>query len=326
MNRILLTNGMRKYLLMAALMLAGTLTAGAQNYVFYNATYGYIINNNGNPGVSTTFTNAAVWVAGNTLGTTGTSLYSYTDNTKYLNGSANNYMSLGGSQSNWQIRNNVLTYRTNRTNYTVIYYDNNLISYNTTDYPSFTPYEVTITPVGATLTGVTIETGESTLAATGEYPYTLTDGSYTNASTNYHFNNADHYYPAQTTTTETPVGTWSVSGTGASYVSVNASTGTITVNSLPTDGIKTITLSCTPSYSGTNGQAVTKEITLMPALPTAITASESSLALCIGSEATATYSFTPAEAYDNVVASSSNTSVATATRATPPTPPCAAPR
>ena len=315
MNRILLTNGMRKYLLMAALMLAGTLTAGAQNYVFYNATYGYIINNNGNPGVSTTFTNAAVWVAGNTLGTTGTSLYSYTDNTKYLNGSANNYMSLGGSQSNWQIRNNVLTYRTNRTNYTVIYYDNNLISYNTTDYPSFTPYEVTITPVGATLTGVTIETGESTLAATGEYPYTLTDGSYTNASTNYHFNNADHYYPAQTTTTETPVGTWSVSGTGASYVSVNASTGTITVNSLPTDGIKTITLSCTPSYSGTNGQAVTKEITLMPALPTAITASESSLALCIGSEATATYSFTPAEAYDNVVASSSNTSVATVSKA-----------
>ena len=35
MNRILLTNGMRKYLLMAAMLLAGTLTAGAQTkYVF----------------------------------------------------------------------------------------------------------------------------------------------------------------------------------------------------------------------------------------------------------------------------------------------------
>ena len=253
---------MRKYLLMAALLLAGTLTAGAQtNYVFYNATYGYIINNNGNPGVSTTFTNAAVWVAGNTLGTTGTSLYSYTDNTKYLNGSANNYMSLGGSQSNWQIRNNVLTYRTNRTNYTVIYYDNNLISYNTTDYPSFTPYEVTITPEAATLTGVSIN-GESTLSTTGAHPYTLTDGSYTNASTNYHFNNADHYYPAQTTTTETPVGTWSVSGTGASYVSVDENDGTITVNSLPTDGDKTITLSCDPMYGTAHGTTVTKTITL----------------------------------------------------------------
>ncbi len=40
MNRILLTNGIRKYLLMAALMLGGTLTAGAQNYVFYNSSVG----------------------------------------------------------------------------------------------------------------------------------------------------------------------------------------------------------------------------------------------------------------------------------------------
>ena len=183
---------------------------------------------------------------------------------------------------------------------------------NTADNRAVT-YVVDRRPAAATLTGVSIN-GDAILSTTGAQSYTLS-GSYTNASTNYYFNSADHYYPARTTTTVTPEGAWSVSGTGASYVSVNASTGTITVNSLPTDGIKTITLSCTPSYSGTDGDEVTKEITLMPALPTAITASESSMALCIGSEATATYSFTPAAAYDNVVASSSNTSVATVSKA-----------
>ena len=182
---------------------------------------------------------------------------------------------------------------------------------NTADNRAVT-YVVDRRPVAAILTGVSIN-GDATLSTTGAQSYTLS-GSYTNASTNYNFNGADHYYPARTTTTVTPEGTWSVSGSGASYVSVNANTGTITVNSLPTDGIKTITLSCTPSYSGTDGDEVTKEISLMPVLPTAITASESSMALCIGSEATATYSFTPAEAYDNVVASSSNTSVATVSK------------
>ena len=256
------TNGIRKYLLMAALMLAGTLTAGAQrNYVFHNATYGYIINNNGNPGVSTTFTTAAIWVANNTLGTTGRSLYSYTDNSKYLNGGNNANLSLGNSQSSWQTRNGYLTYRPGNTNYYVIYYNGNLLSYNYQG-DRFTPYEVTITPLAATLTGVTIATGESTLMATGEYLYTLSDGSYTNASTNYYFNGANHYYPAQTTTTVTPEGTWSVTGTGASYVSVDENTGTITVNSLPTDGDKTITLRCVPTYGGATATAVTKNITL----------------------------------------------------------------
>ncbi len=213
---------------------------------------------------------------------------------------------------------NYYRYRSWGTNYSYSYYinlANNTVARNTTANTASNarPYEVTTNPVAATLTGVSIN-GDATLSTTGAHSYTLSTGSYSNATTNYRFNNADHYYPAQTPTTVTPEGAWSVSGSGASYVSVNASTGTITVNSLPTDGIKTITLSCTPSYSGTDGDEVTKEITLMPVLPTAITASESSMALCIGSEATATYSFTPAEAYDNVVASSSNTSVATVSK------------
>ena len=161
---------------------------------------------------------------------------------------------------------NYYRYRQYYQNYSNSYYinlANNNVARNTTANTTSNarPYEVTTTPVAATLTGVSIN-GESSLSTTGAHPYTLSDGSYTTASTNYRFNNADHYYPAQTTTTETPVGTWSVSGTGASYVSVDENDGTITVNSLPTDGDKTITLSCDPMYGTAHGTTVTKTITL----------------------------------------------------------------
>ncbi len=330
-------------MLMAALMLAGTLTANAADYVlaYVNGNTTYYLARNGTSGVQrvTTFDPATcIWSCENAAGNASTLnnnttygwLYQTVDGTKYylkhggtVGLSTTKNTNTGGNNSSnpqtWRtdgtyIYNWYQTGRWTTTNY-FINLNNGVASGTSAANTDARPYEVTITPVAATLTDVTIATGASTLSATGDYPYTLS-GSYTEARTNYRFNNnADHIYPTTpTTTTVTPEGAWSVSGSGASYVSVNASTGTITVNSLPTDGIKTITLSCTPSYSGTDGDEVTKEITLMPVLPTAITASESSLALCIGSEATATYSFTPAAAYDNVVASSSNTSVATVSK------------
>ncbi len=340
MNRTLLTNGMRKYLLMAAMLLAGTLTAKAADYVlaYVNGNTTYYLARNGTSGVQrvTTFDPATcIWSCENAAGNASTLnnnttygwLYQTVDGTKYylkhggtVGLSTTKNTNTGGNNSSnpqtWRtdgtyIYNWYQTGRWNTYNY-FINLNNGVASGTSAANTDARPYQVTTTPEAATLTGVSIN-GESTLSTTGAQSYTLS-GSYTNASINYYFNSADHYYPARTTTTVTPEGAWSVSGTGASYVSVNANTGTITVNSLPTDGIKTITLRCTPSYSGTDGVEVTKEITLMPALPTAITASESSLALCIGSEATATYSFTPAAVYDNVVASSSNTSVATVSK------------
>ena len=252
----------RRVLLLLALLLAGVSGVKAQvYYVFYNETYGYIINNSGNPDVSTTFNESVVWRANNTLGTTGRNIRSYINDSHYLNGGNNNYLTIGNSQSYWQLRNGYLTYRSGNTNYYVIYTDEyGLLAYNTTSYPRFTPYEVTITNIAATLTAVTLS-GDETLSTTGEYNYSAS-GTYTSATTNYRFNNADHYSPAQTTETVTPTGTWSVTGDGASYVSVDESTGTITVNSVPTDGDKTITLRCVPSYNGTTGTAVTKTITL----------------------------------------------------------------
>ena len=136
----------------------------------------------------------------------------------------------------------------------------NTVTISTSTTNAFIPYSVTTTSVAATLTNVTLS-GDEILSTTGEHDYSAS-GTYTSASTNYHFNNADHFIPARTTETVTPTCTWTVSGTGASYVSVDESTGTITVNSVPTDGDKTITLRCVPSYNGTTGTTATKTITL----------------------------------------------------------------
>ena len=74
---------MRKYLLMAASLLAGTLTAGAQtNYVFYNATYGYLYNDNGTLTSATAlqFDKSSVWTASGNLSTSESrTIQSYTD-------------------------------------------------------------------------------------------------------------------------------------------------------------------------------------------------------------------------------------------------------
>ena len=260
MNRILLTNGMRKYLLMAAMLLAGTLTAGAQTkYVFMYDNHFLANNPSGTISNASSFDpNTCIWTgnSGSTFTNNGWYLRHYqTDGQFTLSNSAD------GSWTNLTINGQTI-YRAQSGNYAAryLYYNNGWTAnrYNSSNVV----YEVATTPVAAILTDVSIN-GDATLSTTGAHPYTLTDGSYTEARTNYRFNNADHIYPATpTTTTVTPVGTWSVSGTGASYVTVDENTGTITVNSLPTDGDKTITLSCDPMYGTAHGATVTKTITL----------------------------------------------------------------
>ena len=80
-NSYHLRRTMRRTLLLLALLAGSGIGAKAQNYyIFYNSNYGYITNNNGNPGVSTTFTKSAIWAASGALGNTSRNIYSYTDN------------------------------------------------------------------------------------------------------------------------------------------------------------------------------------------------------------------------------------------------------
>lgn len=294
-----------RQLMLLAVMLAAAITATAQtNLVFYNITYGYIINNNGNPDVNTTFTADAVWVASTNLATTtntNANIYSYTDNTKYLNGGTNSAITLSNTTFNWQNRNGYLTYRNNRTNYYVIYFNynnNNLYSYNY-EGDRFTPYEVTITSV-ATNTTATIN-GADVLTAIGNSNYTTSGEIYRIGYTNYYFNSTNHYFDANGNSfTETPANanigaaTWSL--TDNAYATVNESTGVVTVSSLPTSDIE-LTLTVTyPVTAGTGTPAApsgvtltaTKTITLQGTIPSAPTITVSGTTVTLSTDAAGT--------------------------------------
>ena len=285
-----------RQLMLLAVMLAAAITATAQtNLVFYNNTHGYIINNNGNPAVNATFTADAVWVASTNLATTtntNANIYSYTDNTKYLNGGTNSAITLSNTTFNWQNRNGYLTYRYNRTNYYVIYYNYNLYSYNY-EGDRFTPYEVTITSV-ATNTTATIN-GADVLTATGNSNYTTSGEIYRIGYTNYYFNSTNHYFDANGNSfTGTPANatigspTWSLSSNGYATVS----NGTVTVNSLPESDIE-LTLTVTYPVTGGNPAVAsgttltaTKTIILQGTNPSAPTISVSGTTVTMATNAT----------------------------------------
>ncbi len=287
-----------RFALFLALLL-GTIGAKADDYVlaYVNGSTTYYLARNGTTGVQrvTDFDpTTCVWsCASNTAGTTAGTLDSNTNGylyqtvggTRYFLNASANALGLGtnaGANNYYRWRTNG-TYVYNRYNNSTSYYINLASGVARSTSSSTTcarPCEVTTSTVAGSLTGVTIS-GDETLTATGTYSYSAS-GTYTNPTTNYYFNNANHYSPAQTTSTVTTSGTWTVSGTGASYVSVNASTGAITVNSLPTDADKTITLQCEPEYNGTTASAVTKTITLKADTrpvgnPTGITATNMSM-------------------------------------------------
>ncbi len=214
------------------------------------------------------------------------------------------------NQRRWYGGDGSSIYYYNGGTYRYIHNSGSTITTSNSATNAFIPYSVTTSSVAASLTNVTLS-GDETLSTTGGHDYSVS-GTYTSATTNYRFNNADHYVPAQTTETVTPTGTWTVSGTGASYVSVDENTGTITVNSLPSDGDKTITLRCVPSYNGTTGTAATKTVTLLrPVPPTAISTTD--LTLNAGATQSLAYTLTPSAAYHNVTATSSNTGIFTVT-------------
>ena len=139
----------RKFILALLLLIIGGADVwGQTNYVFYNATYGFIYNNNGSVGVKTAFDESCIWVASGSLGNTTTSrnIRSYVDDTKYMRGSGSSpYISLGDQQDNWRGSNNCLRYRQSNTNNYYINY-NGSFYVSPSDYSNgFTYYTVSIT-------------------------------------------------------------------------------------------------------------------------------------------------------------------------------------
>lgn len=175
-----------------------------------------------------------------------------------------------------------------------------------------TAYTVTTSSV---INNFTIS-GDATIKTVGTYNYTHTNATYYDT---YRFNDKTYYSTnaSQAATTTVPTNnlpsidegyTWTISSN--SYATVNASTGAITVNSLPTTATE-VTLTCSISRNGVTKTA-TKTITLQQSgnTPTAISASDFSLA--VGTDDDISYTLTgTTPIYDKVEATSGNTGIFT---------------
>ena len=261
--------------LLAFVLFVSYTAQGQQNYIFYNATYGYLINNNGNPGVSNTFTKSAIWVANNTMGGTSRNVHSYTDNTKYFTGSngsnwGNGSFSLGTSNDQWRIVNNYLNRAGNNRGY-VRYNGSGFIVNSSDNGQNFTGLAITInssTPSNPTIS-ISASNGLTNggIQLTGNITGTYTPTYYYASVRNYNNNNTQTYYwteNADATTTQ-PTGitnwadatkTWAVT-TGSTYASVS-SDGLVTITGNPTGNI-VVTLTVTKGgYEGTQTFTLTR--------------------------------------------------------------------
>ena len=262
--------GVRLMLLAAAMMLGGMTAQGQQAYVFYRSN-GYIYKNGNNGSVTTTFTKSCIWIAATgTLNTTGQAIYSYTANTSYMRG-GNGSFTLGNSQSNWQLRDNVLAYRSGGRSYHVYWTGSALSCAQNQSGNGFTPYAITInnsTPANPTIS-ITAASALSNggIQLTGSITGTYTP-SYSYATVrNYNNGNTQTYYWTSTTeaTTTQPASisswgdatkTWTVT-TGGAYASVN-SDGLVTItNPIAGDIVVTLTYS-KGGYTGTQTFTLTR--------------------------------------------------------------------
>ena len=258
----------RNAIMLTALLFAA-LTGRAQTYyVFYTANYGYIYRNGNNPGVTTSFTKDAIWVAGGNL-SSARSLYSYTATSQYLRGGTyGTNVTLGNTQSNWRTRTNVLNYNNSNNGY--VNYNGTTLTCSNGSSNRFTPYNITIN--SSTPSNPTISITSAGLSGGGIQLTGNVTGSYTPAYSyasvhNYQDNNNTTYYWTATTeaTTTQPASitswgdatrTWSVT-TGGTYASVS-SDGLVTITGNPTGNV-VVTLTVTKgNYSGSQTFTLTR--------------------------------------------------------------------
>ena len=282
----------KRLLLILALIVGCLPVMKAQtNYVFYNGTYGYLYNDGGTLKASTSlrFDSSSVWIASGTIGGTSRTIQSYTDN-KYLG----NAGSLTTTSSNWRGSNNYLCYRTGGTNYYLKATSATTFTTNSNQNNGARFYYYTVTISGApdpVLTDFTINSGNATITATGNYTYGHSNANYTPAYTNYYFSNANHYVGSDNNTLNnvnpsavTTGYTWSLSANASGYASMSGNS--LQVTALPEYDI-TITLTSTLTYDGITKTA-TKDITLQGTYPSAPTINVSGTSVTLSTTAAGT--------------------------------------
>ena len=301
---------LRRLTLLVTLLMTFALGARAESYYVFTYTYG---NNTYFLGQETTPTTDFVPNASIYLGTSG-STFRNANNYYIRYNSGLKFDTTTGTDLTIN-NNDYLTYRSGNSTY---YLNMNRPDKSnrawrmSNDDNRATAYPVTTSSV---INNFTIS-GDATIKAVGAYNYTHTNATYYDT---YEFNNKKYYSTnaSQAATTTEPTNnlpavtngyTWTIENN--SYATVNASTGAITVNSLPATATE-VTLTCSVSRNGVTKTA-TKKITLQQSgnTPTAITASDFSLG--VGTDDDISYTLTgTAPIYDKVEATSGNTGIFT---------------
>ena len=294
-----------------AVMLIATVTATAQTQFVFMRNNGnaYYYANNNTWSNSTTFNPSYIWTLesgvpknnNRYLIITRTSTEnSYGYYTYYTYAYSASLSTTSNDDYTFSISNgNVLTtaqpqnsYSGNSTYY--LPYNLGNLATNTQNNNRVIAYQVTTTEVSSS-TAPTIS-GNDVLSSTTTYNYTASGAAYQPTYINYRFNNTDHYFDANgNSITPTPAtigaATWSLSDNA--YATVNESTGTVTVSSLPTSDIE-LTLTVTyPVTAGTGTPAApsgvtltaTKTITLQGTIPSAPTISVSGTTVTMSTDA-----------------------------------------
>ena len=293
-----ITRGLFNYRLLFTLILfTGWFGAKAQNdYVFYNASYGYLYNDNGTLKSSTSlqFDKSSAWIASGALGTTGRTITSYLNTNLYIRTSANNNgtVSLSSNSSYWQMRNNLLCVRGNSTNYYLRTTNGtSFITSNNTN-GAYYPYSVSIYDGVESLSDFTINSGTEIIDQTGDYNYGHSNTHYSPAFTDYFFNNNHHYIGSSGNTitsvsTDVTTGyTWSLSSNAIGIATHSAST--VSVTAIPTNDL-TITLTCSVIYEGIT-KIATKQIAILGSVPSAPKIIVNGMAVSLSTEAVGTTS------------------------------------
>lgn len=256
----------KRLLLGLAVILMGLQGLKAQTannaYIFYNDTYGYLINDGGNPGVNTTFNKNAIWVASGALpnnGNTSRNIYSYLDinnNNKstYLTRSGTSLGFANSASTYWRTSSNFLRYRQSNANNYYLKYTGTAFELNNTGTSGnlFTVTDITITENNSTPSTPTISiTAASGLSNGGIQLTGNVTGSYVPTYYSATVRNQTYYWTTTTDATTTqPTGisdwsdatiTWGVT-TGGGYASVDGN-GLVTITGSPTVNVLNGTVS-----------------------------------------------------------------------------------
>jgi hypothetical protein len=163
--------------------------------------------------------------------------------------------------------------------------------------------------------------GPSEITALGTSAATFSrtgDAAYRVAYFNYRFQNADHLFAADNSTTLAAVPTnhsfsyaWSLSGIGSEYAEINTSTGVVNYKKSTSGNVNaTVTLTATSTTDAGVVLTASQTLTFKPLInPTGLSVT-AAMTVYAGQTSTISYTFDPSPCYENLIFSSNNTSVA----------------